>query len=115
MFGEGDTVPQIQLIQPAAPAPLLGEVLALTAARVFTLSAGEAFEDGLPEGNREIAACLRGAVTVGFPEGEAVLSAGGLALLTASKLFRHGLLSTRANSSTVFPPSTGRTFQASTT
>lgn len=88
VFGEGDTVPQIQLIQPAAPAPLLGEVLALTAARVLTLSAGEAFEDGLPAGNREIAACLRGAVTVGFPEGEAVLSAGGLALLTASGSFR---------------------------
>lgn len=77
-------MPQIQLIQPAAPDPPLGEVLALTAARTLELGAGEVFEDELPEGSRALAACLRGALTVGFPEGEAGLSAGGLALLTAS-------------------------------
>ena len=70
------------MIRPAEPDPLLGALLALTAARTLTLSEGEAFGDTLPEGSRELIACLRGTVGVAFPEEEAVLSAGGLALLT---------------------------------
>lgn len=78
------------MIRPAAPDPLVGELLALTAARTLALSAGEAFENALPEGSSELVACLRGSVGLSFPEGEAALPAGSLALLTAGFTLRAG-------------------------
>ncbi len=81
-------MPQIQTIQPAAPDPLVAGLLVLAAAQQLTLSAGETFRDTLPEGSTELAACLRGPLTLCFPDGEAEIPAGGLALLTVPGSFQ---------------------------
>ncbi len=74
---------QNQTIRPAAPAPPLAELLALTEARQFPLTSEETLPTVLPIGCKELIASIHGTLAVAFPLGEGNIPSGGIALLSA--------------------------------